>query len=207
MSPARRFAKFQGLGNDFILIDNRFQKEPIFTPAEAVTMCNRNFGIGGDGVIFALPGSNGCDYTMRIFNSDGSEPQMCGNGIRCLAKYLMQLEEKKTSGSTSYRIWTNAGIISPKINVNGTVTVDMGEPVFTPEFIPTTLVANARLNQEKGDEDSEYCDEVVKDAEVFLSIDESAIHKYLFSFTTLRVTPVSMGNPHAVSRITLLCAS
>ncbi|MEK0182000.1 diaminopimelate epimerase [Microcoleus anatoxicus] len=86
------FAKYHGLGNDFILIDNRQSSEPVVTPEQAVVLCDRHFGIGADGVIFALPGQNGTDYTMRIFNSDGSEPEMCGNGIRCLAKFIADLE-------------------------------------------------------------------------------------------------------------------
>ncbi|MGL4500965.1 MAG: diaminopimelate epimerase, partial [Planktothrix sp.] len=82
------FTKYHGLGNDFILIDNRHQSEPLITPEQAIELCDRNFGIGADGVIFALAGTSNTDYTMRIFNSDGSEPQMCGNGIRCLAKFI-----------------------------------------------------------------------------------------------------------------------
>jgi diaminopimelate epimerase len=86
------FTKYHGLGNDFILIDNRHSCEPVITAEQAVLLCDRHFGIGADGVIFALPGQNGTDYTMRIFNSDGSEPEMCGNGIRCLAKFIADLE-------------------------------------------------------------------------------------------------------------------
>ena len=77
------FTKYHGLGNDFILIDNRDSVEPLITPEQAIKLCDRHFGIGADGVIFALPGQKGADYTMRIFNNDGSEPEMCGNGIRC----------------------------------------------------------------------------------------------------------------------------
>jgi len=77
----------------------------------------RNFGIGGDGVIFALKGLNDCDYTMRIYNSDGSEPQMCGNGIRCMAKFLQDIEGRKSSKEEIvYKIWTNAGILYLNIN-------------------------------------------------------------------------------------------
>jgi diaminopimelate epimerase len=72
---AVEFTKYQGLGNDFILIDNRHQAEPSLSPEQAIKLCDRNFGIGADGVIFVLPG-DGTDYTMRIFNSDGSEPEM-----------------------------------------------------------------------------------------------------------------------------------
>ena len=69
------------MGNDFILVDNRSTPEPMITPDAAAAMCDRNFGVGGDGVIFALPADEpGSDYKMRIYNSDGSEPEMCGNG-------------------------------------------------------------------------------------------------------------------------------
>ncbi|PIM99357.1 Diaminopimelate epimerase [Handroanthus impetiginosus] len=70
------FVKYHGLGNDFILVDNRDSVAPKITPEQAVKLCDRNFGIGADGVIFAMPGTNGTDYTMRIFNSDGSEPEV-----------------------------------------------------------------------------------------------------------------------------------
>lgn len=94
------FAKYEGLGNDFILIDDRDKSAPSLTPEQSERLCNRNFGIGGDGVIFALhpkaiEGSpkveGGYDFTMRIYNSDGSEPEMCGNGIRCFAAFLRDL--------------------------------------------------------------------------------------------------------------------
>jgi diaminopimelate epimerase len=101
---------------------------------------DRNFGIGGDGLIFALPGENGCDYTMRIYNSDGSEPQMCGNGIRCMARYIINDIEKRAPGSeATYTIWTKAGKIVPKISSSGSVTVDMGNPILASEKVPTTL--------------------------------------------------------------------
>ena len=91
---AVKFAKYEGLGNDFILVDDRDKSAPSLTPEQSAKLCNRNFGIGGDGVIFALkPPSDQFDFTMRIYNSDGSEPEMCGNGIRCFAKFLQDLGE------------------------------------------------------------------------------------------------------------------
>ena len=88
------FAKYEGLGNDFILIDDRASKDPSLTPEQSAKLCDRNFGIGGDGVIFALqPPSDEYDFSMRIYNSDGSEPEMCGNGIRCFAQFLKDLGE------------------------------------------------------------------------------------------------------------------
>ena len=107
------------------MVDNRTLDEPSITPEEAALLCDRNFGVGGDGVIFALKGKNGGDYEMRIYNSDGSEPEMCGNGLRCMAKFLQKLENKDGQ-ETSYDIWTLAGMIKPKITKNGSVEVDMG---------------------------------------------------------------------------------
>ncbi|KAG8049013.1 hypothetical protein GUJ93_ZPchr0009g1225 [Zizania palustris] len=72
---AVQFVKYHGLGNDFIMVDNRDSAVPKVTTEEAVKLCDRNFGVGADGVIFVMPGINGADYTMRIFNSDGSEPE------------------------------------------------------------------------------------------------------------------------------------
>eukprot|EP00981_Chlorochromonas_danica_P002535 scaffold487_cov178-Ochromonas_danica.AAC.23 len=169
----RNFVKYQGLGNDFILIDNRHSQEPSYSPEQAEKLCNRYFGIGADGVIFALPGGNGCDYTMRIYNSDGSEPQMCGNGIRCMAKFLLELENKQQHNTeTTYKIWTKAGIIVPKIAKDGSITVDMGQPVLNPPNIPTTLAATK--------------DNRVVEAPI------EALGK------TFHTTAVSMGNPHSV---------
>lgn len=131
-----QFTKYHGLGNDFILIDNRQNAEPCLSPEEAVQWCDRNFGIGADGVIFALSPQPGTDYTMRIFNSDGSEPEMCGNGIRCLAKFLADLEGVQEK---QYRIHTLAGVMVPTLGGDGQVRVDMGEPRLLAAQIPTTL--------------------------------------------------------------------
>ena len=121
------FSKYHGLGNDFILIDNRHSAEPILTSEQAVKWCDRNFGIGADGVIFLLTEAND-EHRMRIFNSDGSEPEMCGNGIRCLAKFMQDLNIPTTDNK--YQIQTGAGLIVPQMDVDGQVTVDMGKPFF-----------------------------------------------------------------------------
>lgn len=168
---AIEFTKYHGLGNDFILIDNRTSSNPVVTPEEARRLCDRHFGIGADGVIFALPGKDGNDYTMRIFNSDGSEPEMCGNGIRCLAKFIAELEGI-SSQSGEYRIHTLAGTIAPKLQPNGQVTVDMGLPRLLAAEIPTTICPSDRkvINQP-------------------LEVDGKAWD----------VTCVSMGNPHCIT--------
>lgn len=103
------FSKYEGLGNDFILVDDRDRDSPSLTPEESEKLCHRNFGVGGDGVIFALkPSSDDFDFKMRIYNSDGSEPEMCGNGIRCFAQFLKDLGADGTLSNTS-RPWRDLG--------------------------------------------------------------------------------------------------
>jgi len=164
------FTKYHGLGNDFILIDNRHSSEPVITAEQAVEMCDRHFGIGADGVIFALPAQNGTDYTMRIFNSDGSEPEMCGNGIRCLAKFIADLEG--SDAKTEYRIHTGAGVIITELRSDGQVKVDMGVPRLLAAEILTTLAAP----------DAKVIDVPIEVADKSWS-----------------VTCVSMGNPHCIT--------
>lgn len=170
------FAKYHGLGNDFILIDNRQQAEPCLTPDQAVRWCDRHFGIGADGVIFALPGQAGTDYTMRIFNADGSEPEMCGNGIRCLARFLANLEAAESgtvaTNAKAYKIHTLAGVIVPKLQPDGQVTVDMGQPALLAGEIPTTLSSG---NQKVIEQPLAVAGE------------------------TWAVTCVGMGNPHCIT--------
>ena len=163
------FSKYHGLGNDFILIDNRHSAEPSLTSEQAVNWCDRNFGIGADGVIFLLTEANG-EHRMRIFNSDGSEPEMCGNGIRCLAKFMQDLNIPTTD--SKYQIQTGAGLIVPQMDADGQVTVDMGKPFLTAAEIPTTL------------RDSDH-----KVINVPLEVGGN----------TWNVTTVSMGNPHCMT--------
>ncbi|NJM48333.1 MAG: diaminopimelate epimerase [Alkalinema sp. RU_4_3] len=139
------FTKYQGLGNDFILVDNRSSQEPLITPEQAEKLCDRHFGIGADGVIFALPGQNGTDYTMRIYNSDGSEPEMCGNGIRCMARFIADLEGDQAKAS--YTIHTLAGLITPTLTEDGQVRVDMGHPRLMSSEIPTTIPTEKVIDQ------------------------------------------------------------
>ncbi len=167
---AIEFTKYHGLGNDFILIDNRSSSHPVLTPEQAVKLCDRHFGIGADGVIFALPGENNNDYSMRIFNSDGSEPEMCGNGIRCLAAFLADLEGSHSP--ITYRIHTLGGVITPQLMPHGQVKVDMGIPKLLAGEIPTTLCP---------------ANEKVIDFPL-----EVALKSW-------EVTCVSMGNPHCIT--------
>lgn len=127
------FVKMHGLGNDFILIDCLEQE--LSNPSEfAKKYCDRRFGIGADQLLLLYP-SEVADFRMRIFNADGSEVEMCGNGIRCLAKYIW---EKGLSDKEVLDIETLAGIVKPK-RVGDLVQVDMGEPEFEPSKIPVDV--------------------------------------------------------------------
>jgi diaminopimelate epimerase len=167
------FSKYEGLGNDFILIDDRDRDTPSLTPEQSAKLCDRNFGVGGDGVIFALkPPSDvdsDYDFRMRIYNSDGTEPEMCGNGIRCFAQFLQDLG----ADAESYKVDTLAGPIIPVMNADGTITVDMGPPVVKAAAVPTTLASNAE--------------------------DDSVMEQTLeCNGKAWKVTAVSMGNPHCI---------
>lgn len=167
------FFKMQGLGNDYVYIDCINGKEPIDIKNLTNRLSNRHFGVGSDGLIL-LCKSKAADLKMRMFNSDGSEAQMCGNGIRCVAKLAYELglicEEITT-------IETLSGIKTLKLNiVNGkvkTVEVDMGAPILEATKIPVS--SSAKIEDKK-----------VK-AEVKVKNKK------------IELTCVSMGNPHAVT--------
>lgn len=130
------FTKMHGLGNDFILIDckNADIAEHFNPDKLAKILCNRRFGIGADQLLLLYP-SETADFRMKIFNPDGSEVEMCGNGIRCLAKYIW---DRGFSVKDELEIETPAGIIKPE-RAGGLVKVDMGEPVFEPGKIPVNI--------------------------------------------------------------------
>ncbi len=127
-----------GCGNDFIVIDLLSFPYPVEWEKVAPKLCHRQFGIGADGLLLLLPSSDlACDYKMRVINSDGSEAQMCGNGIRVFARYL---REKKISEKKEFSIETLAGTIKPVIVEDEvfSVRVDMGRPVLERPEIPMT---------------------------------------------------------------------
>ena len=169
-----KFSKYQGIGNDFVLVDNRDSSDLVIAPEVAARVCDRNYGVGGDGVIFVLPAANGGDFAMRIINSDASEPEMCGNGIRCVARFLVDelgAVGEKTDKGQAFKIETLGGIMIPVVRDDGTVTVDMGEPILEAAKVPTIL-------------------EPTKDGAV---VDAPLLDHH--------VTCVSMGNPHCVTFI------
>lgn len=160
-----------GLGNDFILIDCIGQKLKIKNDRLKILsrkLCDRRFGIGADQVLL-LDSSKKADFRMKIFNADGSEVEMCGNGIRCLAEYIW---DRGLSGKNILDIETRAGIVRPE-KKGRLVRVDMGEPIFEPEKIPVKISQKSEKN-------------IIIDYS--LKIEDK----------TFKITCVSMGNPHAV---------
>ena len=166
-----KFTKMQGLGNDYVYMDAIHQKiENESSLAQFVS--NRHFGIGSDGLILICK-SDVADFKMRMFNSDGSEAEMCGNGIRCVGKFV---HDKGLTDKTTVTIETLAGIKTLELNTKAgkveTVKVDMGEPILNPKEIP-----------------------VISDEEPVKNLMlEAEGRKFKF-------TCVSMGNPHAITEV------
>jgi len=168
------FVKMHGLGNDFILIDclNKSLGDSSFLSYLTKKLCDRNFGIGADGLILILPSSK-ADLRMRIFNFDGSEAEMCGNGIRCFAKYAY---ENKLVSKIKFTVETSAGTITPELifkdkEISG-IIVDMGIPKLKRREIPMN-----------GEDTPVVVDETLK----------------INPEQAFKITCVSMGNPHCVT--------
>ncbi len=125
-----RFWKYEGIGNDFVVIDG-IGNDVEINPALCKRMCDRNFGIGADGVLYVLPGRDGSDITMRIINADGTEAEMCGNGIRCVAKFAYDFGKVKKKEFTINTLRGNLGAdVSVKDGKVDTVKIDMGAPIL-----------------------------------------------------------------------------
>jgi diaminopimelate epimerase len=164
-----QFWKMHGLGNDYVVIDNRKQEVTDETaPALAQRLCQRRFSVGADGVLLVCT-SNSADVKMRIFNADGSEAEMCGNGIRCFAKYCY---EKGITEKPQFAVETLAGLKHVWLTIEGTnvkeIKVDMGAPIWNRASIPM-LGEGIALKEDLGVEAETYS-----------------------------VTCLSMGNPHCV---------
>lgn len=136
-----RFAKYHGIGNDFVMIADPDDRVAL-SPDAVRKITDRRFGIGGDGVIRVAPGSDGADFFMDYVNSDGSLGEMCGNGIRCLALFA---RAEGLTGADELKVMTRAGLKTVWIN-GAQVRVDMGPPVFTPADIPVRWEAADALH-------------------------------------------------------------
>ena len=129
-----KITKMQGCGNDFVIIDYpEYEKSGMPMDELAKKICNRNFGVGADGMIIPKTDTKDTDIGWYFYNSDGSTAQMCGNGMRCFAKYAY---EKGLVNKKQFSVQTLAGVIKPEILDNGFVRVDMGVPVLQEEKIP-----------------------------------------------------------------------
>lgn len=142
------FTKWQACGNDFVFV-NAMTMDIRPVVKKCVSICNRNFGIGADGIIFVLP-SEKATLQMRIFNSDGSEAEMCGNGIRAFAKWAHELG---LVSNHHFSVETGAGILFPELLPDGKVRVDMGVPHLNSSEIPVTgfgdgMVVNRKLTND-----------------------------------------------------------
>ena len=137
------FTKMQGLGNDFIILDfEEYNKIGTDKAVLAKNLCNRNFKIGADGLIIVNPDTNKADIGWYFYNSDGSIAQMCGNGMRCFAKYV---REQGLVDNDEFSVETKAGIIIPRVNKDGLVTVNMNKPVLQPSSIPVSAENNVNI--------------------------------------------------------------
>lgn len=141
-----KFTKMNGLGNDFVVLDYaEYQKSGMEKAELAAKLCDRHFGIGADGLMIIHENPDNADIGWYFYNSDGSVAQMCGNGIRCFAKYV---RAQGLVDKDEFSVDTLAGIIVPKINNDGTVTVNMNKPVLTCEKIPVNEMSNLNFEIE-----------------------------------------------------------
>ena len=160
-----RFTKMQGAGNDFVVI-NALAEPFALSPAQIKQLADRHFGIGCDQLLVVEKATRPeADFRYRIFNADGGEVEQCGNGARCFVRFV---HDEGLTTQRQIRVETLSGIISPRLEDNGQVTVDMGQPRFLPDEIP------------------------------FISDSQAVIQTLQVGDTAIDITVVSMGNPHAV---------
>lgn len=167
------FTKMQGAGNDFVVIDAT--RAPVsLSTSQIRRLADRRYGVGADQVLFVEPADGpDVDFVYRIFNADGNEVEQCGNGARCFARFV---HDRGLSRATTIRVRTKAGVISPTLNSDGSATVDMGAPRFSPQDVAFNA-AGLPHRQEGGADFWELSPE---------------------TGSPFWLTVVSMGNPHAV---------
>lgn len=159
-----KFTKMQGLGNDFVVLDGINQ--PVNLDRQQIRLlADRHFGIGCDQLLLVEKAEGEADFRYRIFNADGGEVEQCGNGARCFVRFV---HDHGLTQKNEIRVETLSGVISPQLEVNGNVTVNMGQPVFEPEEIPFVAEKSAPAYQ--------------------LELQDKPV----------TISALSMGNPHAV---------
>lgn len=160
-----KFSKMHGLGNDFVVLDGVRQSLTL-TPEQLRHLADRHFGVGCDQILLVEPAvQSGVDFRYRIFNADGGEVEQCGNGARCFVRFV---HDQGLTDKREIRVETMSGVIGPRLEADGLVTVDMGVPVFEPEKIP------------------------------FVSPSAEMVQPLMVRDRDVMITAVSMGNPHAV---------
>ena len=159
------FTKMQGAGNDFVVLDGVSRRLEL-TPAQLRRLADRHFGIGCDQILLVEPPRTaGTDFRYRIFNADGGEVEQCGNGARCFVRFV---RERGLTDKNEIRVETAAGVITPRMEADGEVRVNMGAPVFEAKRIP------------------------------FITDSDALVQSLLTGGVTIDISAVSMGNPHAV---------
>ncbi len=165
MTEKLAFTKMQGLGNDFVMID-AVRRPVALTEAQVRWLADRHFGVGCDQLLVVEPASRpDVDFRYRIFNADGGEVEQCGNGARCFARFVF---DQGLTAKREIRVETKKGIITPRLEADGNVTVDMGVPVLKPADVP------------------------------FVSDSDAWVQPLDVAGSEVAITAVSMGNPHAV---------
>lgn len=162
-----KFTKMHGLGNDFVVIDGVNQSLS-FNSKQLHRLADRHFGVGCDQILLIEPAEGEADFRYRIFNADGGEVEQCGNGARCFGRYVY---DRGMTTKKEIRVETLGGLIIPRLEANGDVTVNMGVPKFEPQEIPFIAEKRARIYS--------------------LDIDNRQV----------KIGAVSMGNPHAVQQV------
>ncbi len=174
-----RFTKMQGAGNDFVVLDET-QAILGLTRAQYRFLADRHFGVGADQILSVRPApAEGIDFEYLIHNADGGQVEQCGNGARCFARYV---RDKGLTHKDQIRVQTMAGVITPRLEPDGRVTVDMGRPVLEPARVPFDTTGLAPVPQGHMQKWPLALDSKAQEA-------------------TVLIVPVSMGNPHAVQLV------
>jgi diaminopimelate epimerase len=174
-----RFTKMQGAGNDFVVLDETRQRLNL-TPEQYRQLADRHFGVGADQILSVRPSpAPGIDFEYVIHNADGGEVEQCGNGARCFARYVA---DKGLARGDRIRVQTLSGVIEPRLNPDGRVTVDMGKPIFDVAQVPF-VAAGLSPHKEGGWQKWHLALGTHADSEI------------------VSVAVLSMGNPHAVQEV------
>ena len=174
-----RFTKMQGAGNDFVVLDETRQRLNL-APEQYRQLADRHFGVGADQILSVRPSpAPGVDFEYVIHNADGGQVEQCGNGARCFARYVV---DKGLARGESIRVQTLSGVIEPRLNADGRVTVDMGAPVFD---LPAVPFDAAGLSPHRDGQWQKW----------HLALEVEA------GSEIVAVAVLSMGNPHAVQEV------